>query len=90
MVRVGGMTYTCDPARRSARRIGDMRLGGKPIEAGKRYKVAGWAPVTAGASGEPVWELVQRYLRERKVVARRAPNLPRLIGVEGGRGSASS
>ena len=32
-------------------RISDMRLNGKPIEPGKTYKVAGWAPVAEGAEG---------------------------------------
>ena len=45
MVRVGGLTYTCTPGARWAARIGDLRLSGKPIEADKTYKVAGWAPV---------------------------------------------
>ena len=39
------------------------------------------APVAEGASGEPVWELVERYLRNRKSIAPLAPNRPRLIGV---------
>ena len=44
MVRVGGLQYTCNPLAAMGQRITDMRLGGKPIEAGKQYKVAGWAP----------------------------------------------
>jgi sulfur-oxidizing protein SoxB len=33
-------------------RIRDMQLKGKPIEAAKTYKVAGWAPVSeAGNPG---------------------------------------
>jgi sulfur-oxidizing protein SoxB len=34
-------------------RISDMRLKGKPIEAGKTYKVAGWAPVAEEAKSLP-------------------------------------
>ena len=82
MVRVGGMTYACDPAAKIGSRIQDLRIREKPMEADKRYKVAGWAPVAQGASGTPVWELLERYLKDRKTVAPRAPNLPRLIGVE--------
>ena len=83
MVRVGGLSYACAPRESIGRRILDMRLGGKPIEAGKRYKVAGWAPVAEGASGEPIWELVARYLRAKKSVPPVVLNLPRLIGVAG-------
>ena len=51
------------------------------IEAGKAYKVASWAPVVEGASGEPVWEVVARYLRAKKVVRGLKPNRPSLDGV---------
>ena len=57
-----------------------MRLRGRPVEAGKRYKVAGWAPVAEGASGEPVWDVAARYLRAKRSVAPLTPNLPRLTG----------
>jgi sulfur-oxidizing protein SoxB len=88
MVRIGGMTYACDPLARMGSRILDMKLKGKPIEADKRYKLAGWAPVAEGASGAPVWEIVERYLRDRKTIAPRKPNLPRLIGMERNAGLA--
>jgi len=88
MVRVGGMTYTCNPAARMGSRISDLRLKNQPIDADKRYKVAGWAPVAEGASGEPVWDVVERFLRDRKTIAPRTPNVPRLIGVERNQGLA--
>ena len=88
MVRVGGMTYACDPTAKIGQRISDMRLGGRPMQAGTRYKVAGWAPVAEGAAGEPVWDVVTRYLRDRKTIAPRVPSVPRLIGVEGNPGLA--
>jgi sulfur-oxidizing protein SoxB len=86
MVRVGAMTYACDPGARIGARISDMRLRGKPLEPARRYKVAGWAPVAEGASGEPIWELVARYLRARKSVGPLTVNLPRLAGVQGNPG----
>jgi sulfur-oxidizing protein SoxB len=88
MVRIGGMTYACDPLARMGSRILDMRLNGKPIEADKRYKLAGWAPVAEGASGAPVWDIVERYLKDRRTIAPRKPNLPRLIGMERNAGLA--
>nr|HRO59778.1 thiosulfohydrolase SoxB [Burkholderiaceae bacterium] len=62
-------------------RIGDMRLDGKPIEASKTYKVAGWAPVAEGAQGEPIWQVVETWLKAKKTVPPRELNLPRLAGV---------
>ena len=84
MVRVGGMSYTCRPTAAMGQRIGDMRLKGKPIEADRKYKVAGWAPVSeeAKAAGGPlVWELVEKWLSAHPRVKARKPNLPKLDGV---------
>jgi sulfur-oxidizing protein SoxB len=89
MVRIGGMTYACEPGAPIGKRISDMRLNGKPLDADKRYKVAGWASVAEGATGEPVWDLVERYLKNRKTVAARAPNVPRLLGSSRNAGLAS-
>jgi sulfur-oxidizing protein SoxB len=88
MVRVGGMSYSCAPGNRIGSRIGDMRLRGRRIEADKTYKVASWAPVAEGATGEPVWEVLSRYLRDKKVVTPRKLELPRLIGTAGNLGAA--
>jgi sulfur-oxidizing protein SoxB len=88
MVRVGGLTYACEPGARMGARISDMRLGGKLIEAAKRYKIAGWASVAEGVSGEPIWDVVARYLRSRKTLPTTKPNLPRLIGIKGNPGIA--
>jgi sulfur-oxidizing protein SoxB len=82
MVRVAGMTYACEPRAKIGGRISDMRLNGEPMQAHKRYKVAGWAPVAEGASGEPIWQVVARYLRAKKRIPPLEPQTPRLIGVE--------
>jgi S-sulfosulfanyl-L-cysteine sulfohydrolase len=86
MVRVGGLQYTCTPLEKAGSRISDMRLNGRPIEAGKTYKVAGWAPVAEGVTGEPIWDVVEAYLRDRKVVKAPRLNRPRLLGVDGNPG----
>ena len=91
MVRVGGLQYTCDPAAAMGSRISAMTLNGTPLSANKRYKVAGWAPVSEEsrvAGGEPVWELMARYLRGQKTIRPRALNLPKLVGVDGNPGLA--
>jgi len=89
MVRVGGLEYTCDPIAAMGKRIQDLRLGGKLLEADKTYKVAGWAPVSAEArdrGGEPIWDLVARHLRSEKVVKTSKLNVPMLKGVAGNPG----
>jgi S-sulfosulfanyl-L-cysteine sulfohydrolase len=81
MVRVGGLRYACEPTRTIGHRISNMTLNGKPIDADRKYKVAGWAPVTEGAGGRPVWEIVADYLRSSKVIRPPQLNLPRLSGI---------
>ena len=73
------------------RRIQDMRLGGVPIDADKRYKVAGWAPVAEeakSAGNKMVWDVVESWLRAKGRVAARQLNTPRLIGMAGNAGLA--
>jgi S-sulfosulfanyl-L-cysteine sulfohydrolase len=82
MARVGGMTYAISPRAKIGARISEMRIRGVPMEAGKRYKVAGWAPVAEGAAGEPVWEVVARYLRSKHIVTARRVNQPKVLGVK--------
>ena len=93
MVRVGGLAYTCDPAQAMGSRISDMRLRGKPLEAGKKYKVAGWAPVAEEArtlpGTKPVWELVESWFKAQGGrVKPRTLNTPRLLGMQGNPGLA--
>ena len=91
MVRGGGLTYACDPNAKIGGRIGDMMLKGKPVEASRKYKVAGWAPVSEDArraGGEPIWDLMAKYLRDHKVIKPLELNLPRLKGVQGNPGIA--
>lgn len=88
MVRVGGLTFTCAPHAPMGRRIGDLRLGGAPLDVARTYRVAGWASVAEDASGEPVWDVVETYLRDRKVIAPPRVNAPALLGVDGDPGLA--
>jgi sulfur-oxidizing protein SoxB len=90
MVRVGGLQYTIDPAGKMGGRISDMRLKGKPIEPGKTYKLAGWAPVHEGQKTEPIWDVVARYLRDQKVVKPVKLNTPTIKGVAGNPGIAQA
>src|SRR5580704_9091742 len=75
MVRVGGLTYTCTPAESVGHRVSDLKLdGGSTFEAGKSYKVAGWASVNA-QQGKPVWDVFATHLASGKMPG------PRGVGV---------
>jgi len=84
MVRVGGLEYSCNPLAPMGKRIDNMRLAGKPIEATRQYKVAGWAPVAEEASkagNKPVWELVEQWLKSKGgTITPRKVNMPQLTG----------
>jgi S-sulfosulfanyl-L-cysteine sulfohydrolase len=82
MVRVGGMTYTVQPRAAIGSRISNLRVKKQPVEATKRYKVAGWAPVGEGITGEPIWEVVSRHLRERKTVRPLPVSRPHVVNVK--------
>ena len=91
MVRVGGMSYAIDPNAPMGRRITRMELNGRPIDAGRTYKVAGWASVSEdaqSAGGEAVWDVCARYLRAQKIVKVKAPNVPVIEGMRGNPGMA--
>jgi S-sulfosulfanyl-L-cysteine sulfohydrolase len=91
MVRTGGLAYTMSPAERMGARISDMRLNGKPLEASKMYKVAGWAPVAEEARSlpgvKPVWDHVETWLKAQggRVGPRRI-NTPTLVATRGNPG----
>jgi S-sulfosulfanyl-L-cysteine sulfohydrolase len=93
MVRVGGLTYTMTPTAKMGARVDDLRLNGKPIEADKTYKVAGWAPVSEearAANTKPVWEVVEVWLKQQGGrVKPRHVNTPKLLGVQGNAGLAT-
>ena len=87
MVRIGGLSYACAPAEAIGRRISDLRLDdGRPLDAGKSYKVAGWASVSAQA-GRPVWDVFADHLRAGRTSPTRESGVS-LKGVEGNPGIA--
>jgi sulfur-oxidizing protein SoxB len=81
MVRIGGMQYACRPDATMGQRISNMTLRGKPMDSERRYKVASWAPVAEGATGEPVWNVVVEYLKSRQTVRTPVVNRPALLGL---------
>ena len=95
MVRVGGLAYTCEPGQKMGQRISGMRLGGKPVEASRRYKVAGWAPVAEAArtapGSKPIWDVVETWLKSQAGghVKARKINTPTLLGMTGNQGIAN-
>ncbi len=70
MVRVGGIRYKIDKSKINGKRISDMTLvrTGKKIEPRRSYIVAGWASVIEGTQGPPIWEIVEKYIKTKRIV----------------------
>ncbi|MGB0957426.1 MAG: 5'-nucleotidase C-terminal domain-containing protein, partial [Litorivicinus sp.] len=83
MVRVGGLDYTINPLASMGSRITEMRLDdGTLIEAGKSYKVAGWATVGSQAPGPDISEVTAEYLRAQDTVRVNKLNTPKIVGIQ--------
>ena len=82
MVRVGGLTYTIDPAAKIGRRISQLEFAGKPLDAAKTYRVAGWASVNPQPDELPnIWDVLSEYLMDTRVIRNVTLNLPTVKGV---------
>ena len=87
MVRLGGLNFVCDPTADMDGRISELTLdNGKPIDAAKNYKVAGWATVGSTSPGPPVWDVVAEYLKAKKTIRVDRVNTPVLRNVAGNPG----
>ena len=87
MVRVGGLSYDMAPLADAGTRISNLMLNGAPIEAGKSYKVAGWASMQP-QDGEPIWDVVARWLRSEGNIRGVNPSQPELSGLTDNQGIA--
>ena len=87
MVRSGGLQYAIAPLAQAGSRIKELTLNGKPIDANKTYKVAGWASVQQ-VEGEPIWDVVARWLKAQGRVQGVQPNQPEVTGLQNNQGIA--
>ena len=87
MVRVGGLDYSIAPMADAGNRINAMALAGQDIDSSRTYKVAGWASVQQ-VEGEPVWDVVARWLRSKKTIDTLEINQPQVLGISDNAGLA--
>jgi sulfur-oxidizing protein SoxB len=87
MVRVGALDYSIAPMADAGNRINAMALAGQDIDPSRTYKVAGWASVQQ-VEGEPVWDVVARWLRSKKTVDTLEVNQPQVLGISDNAGLA--
>jgi S-sulfosulfanyl-L-cysteine sulfohydrolase len=64
MVRIGGMTFHCNPNAEIGQRISQLRLSnGSLLDANKHYRVSSWASVNQRAEGSPMGDVLVDYLK---------------------------
>lgn len=84
MVRALGLRYACDPAAALGRRIGDVQVRGKPLDAEARYRVVSWGLRSpAPVENVPVWQVVFDYLRQVGRVKPVRREMPLVAGAQG-------
>ncbi|RXJ94593.1 thiosulfohydrolase SoxB [Malaciobacter molluscorum] len=84
MVRTGGISYKINPIEKIGNRISSITLTrtGEKIEPNKLYKVAGWSTVGAKSEGEPIWETVEKYLKNIKHIKSLNVDTPDIVGIK--------
>jgi sulfur-oxidizing protein SoxB len=82
MVRVGGLGYRIDIGAPAGSRISGMTLlkTGEPLDASKKYTVAGWASINEGTEGPPIWEIVEKYVSAAKTVKIEESTAVKILG----------
>jgi len=70
MVRTGGLSFTIDVNKPMGQRISNLAAlkTGTPIVANKNYIVTGWASVNEGVDGPPIWDVVEKYIKDRQTI----------------------
>ena len=84
MVRVGGMGYTCSPKLDIGSRITDMVMlkTGEPIDAKRKYVVAGWASVNEDVEGPAVYDLIESYIAKQDVINMPKNDAVKVVGMD--------
>ena len=82
MVRVGGMTYTCQPKNTMGNRISDLKLSnGEKIESQKNYTIGGWGSINPEVEGPPIYKLLEDYVSGEKIIKPKNKNPVKVKGI---------
>lgn len=83
MVRVGGMGYTCAPKESMGSRISNMTLlrTGEAIDPKRNYVVAGWASVNEDVEGPAIYDLMEAYITDQKVISMEKNDAVKVVGM---------
>jgi S-sulfosulfanyl-L-cysteine sulfohydrolase len=70
MVRLGGLAYAIDVSAPMGSRISDLTLTdtGEALDPARSYTVGGWASISEGVEGPPIWDVVEAHVRARGTI----------------------
>ena len=82
MVRVGGLSYTCNPKNSIGERISNLAMlsTGEYIDPSKKYIVGGWGSINPDVEGPAVFDLLEKYISEKKLIK---PNYENAVEIKG-------
>jgi sulfur-oxidizing protein SoxB len=83
MVRVGGLNYTCSPKKDIGNRIENLEISksGEKLDPTKNYVVGGWGSVNENVEGPEVYNLLEKYITDTKLVKPSNSNNIKVLGM---------
>jgi len=83
MVRVGGLSYTCNPKNKIGNRINNLRIISSdiPLESNQKYVVGGWGSVNKNVKGPAIYNLLENFISEKKVIKASSRETIKIVGM---------
>jgi sulfur-oxidizing protein SoxB len=83
MVRVGGLSYTCNPKNKIGNRINNLRIISSdiPLESNQKYVVGGWGSVNKNVKGPAIYNLLENFISEKKVIKASRRETVKIVGM---------
>ena len=83
MVRVGGLSYTCHPKNKIGNRISNLRMISSDmlLQSNQKYVVGGWGSVNQNVKGPAIYNLLENFISEKKVIKASSRETVKIVGM---------
>ena len=83
MVRVGGLSYTCHPKNKIGNRISNLRMISSDmlLQSNQKYVVGGWGSVNQNVKGPAIYDLLENFISEKKVIKASSKETVKIVGM---------
>jgi sulfur-oxidizing protein SoxB len=83
MVRVGGLSYKCHPKNKIGNRISNLRIISSDmlLESNQKYVVGGWGSVNQNVKGPAIYNLLENFILEKKVIKVSSRETVKIVGM---------